>query len=292
MSPVIYKKAPLRQIPLDEYASAEVIPVLPAKKEFQPVTLWSLATGIKNDLVELVQSSSVAGLIIPATFILLGFIILGQQILPEVDQHLKRVAGYYDQGTTPLVGGEYIAERIKYLSDPGSKYFQELTNKALGQDILQNDPFSSSYQGTIYLSIPSLGFNRLPVQANVESGVESVYNSVLKTKLAHFKSTGLPASSVQNNIVIYGHSARSNYKATPSDPSAAFSFLTNLRIGDEIFLEMNGVQYKFIMTRSKIVEPDDTEIVTGSPGRRTLTLFTCYPNGVNSNRYVAIARPA
>lgn len=292
MSPTVYKKAPLRQIPIEEYATAEVIPVMPTERSTQPITLWSLAVGIKNDLVELVQTSSIAGLIVPAVFILLGFVILGQQVLPEIDQQLKRVAGYYDQGTTPLVGGEYIAERIKYLSDPGAKYFQELTNNALKQDILQSDPFSNSYHGTLYLTIPALGFSRLPIEANVESGVESVYNSVLKTKLAHFKSTGLPASNVQNNIVIYGHSARSNYKATPNDPTAAFSFLTNLKIGDEIFLEMNGTQYKFVMTRSKIVEPDDTEIVTGSPGRRTLTLFTCYPSGVNSNRYVAIARPA
>jgi LPXTG-site transpeptidase (sortase) family protein len=292
MSLKSYKKASTQAIPYDQYVPAQVVapPVAVVTVPQNRITMWSLLSGANNDLRELVQTSSFAGLIIPGIFIGIGVFLLGQQVVPQIDQKLKEISGYYNQGTTPLVAGEYIAERVKYLSDPGAEYFQGLTQNALKRNILQDDTTSNNFHGRFYLTIPSLGFNRLPIEANVESWQESSYNSVLKTRLAHFKGTGLPISDVQNNIVIYGHSGRANYRATPSDPEGAFTFLPDLKIGDEIFLEVEGKQYKFVMTRSKIVEPNDTEIITGSPGRRTLTLFTCY-NGNNAYRYVAIARP-
>jgi LPXTG-site transpeptidase (sortase) family protein len=276
-----------RNIPVDQYIVAAHIPTpIPPK-----VTIWTLIGGSLNDLKELVSTSSIAGFVVPALFIGVGGFILWQQVSPEIDQQLRQSAGYYDQGTVPLVAGEYVTERTKYLSDPGAGYFQELTQSALKQHILQTDPVSNNYNGTFYLTIPALGMNRLPVQSNVESGVSEAYNSVLKNKLAHFKSTGLPISDVQNNIVVYGHSARANYKATPDDPAGAFTFLSDLKIGDEITLEVEGKSYKYVMTRSKIVEPNDTSIITGTSSRQTLTLFTCYPRGNNSHRYVAIAKP-
>lgn len=213
-----------------------------------------------------------------------------QQIGPAVDQQLKEAAGYYDQGTTPLVAGEYVTARTQYVSNPGAEYFRQLTERALAENVLVKDPVSNQYVGTFYLSVPSLGMDRIPVKANVESGVEEVYNSVLNDQLAHFKDTGLPISDVKNNIVIYGHSAMPYYSPSPSDPLTAFSFLSELKIGDEMLIEIEGETHRFVMSKSKIVEPDDVEIITGNPGKRTLTLFTCYPRGSNSHRYVAVGR--
>src|SRR5690606_20263638 len=132
--------------------------------------------------------------------------------------------------------------------------------------------------------------HRLPVEANVDSSSEESYNLALQDSLAHFKGTGLPISDVQNNIVIYGHSASPNYNPRRTDPEVAFSYLPELKVGDDIIIEIEGKEYRFKMYRSKIVEPDDTSVITGTKGKRTLTLFTCYPIGANSQRYVALAR--
>lgn len=257
----------------------------------QRVTIWMLAAGGINDLKYLVSTSSIAGMIIPGVLIAIGLFLLGQQIVPEVDNYLRESAGQFNQGTTPLVAGAYISERSQYLSDPGSDYFRQISETALKQNIILEDPISNNYTGTFYLTIPSLRFERLPVQSNVESSVESVYQSVLETKLAHYKGTGLPISDVDNNIVIYGHSARPTYQPRPNDPLSAFSFLSDLKIGDEIILEAEGKEYRYVMSRSKIIEPNDVEVIFGEPGKESLTLFTCYPNGNNSHRYVAIAKP-
>jgi LPXTG-site transpeptidase (sortase) family protein len=95
---------------------------------------------------------------------------------------------------------------------------------------------------------------------------------------------------VENNIVIYGHSASPNYGPKPTDPYVAFSFLPDIKVGDDIYIEMSGQEYHFKTYRNKIVEPNDTSIITGTKGNRTLTLFTCFPLGSNSQRFVSIAR--
>ncbi len=252
------------------------------------VNAWSSASGSYNFLQNLVNSSFLANLIIPSFFIALGLYFIFQYIYPEIQYQIQKQNGLVAQGTTTLISGDYI-DRSKYISNPAG--LAQVTAEAFEQHILQDDTLSKNYNGIFYISIPSLGIDRLPVQSNVDSTTESVYNQVLKNSLAHFENTGLPISDIKNNIVIYGHSASPNYNPRATDPEVAFSFLPNLKVGDEILIEIEGEVHKFKMFRSKIVEPTDLSIITGNENERTLTLFTCYPAGNNANRYVAIARP-
>lgn len=71
----------------------------------------------------------------------------------------------------------------------------------------------------------------------------------------------------------------------------AFSFLPDLKVGDEITIEIDGKTFTYQMFRSKIVEPNDLSIITGTAGKGTLTLFTCFPLGSDAKRYTAVARP-
>jgi sortase A len=109
--------------------------------------------------------------------------------------------------------------------------------------------------------------------------------------LAHFQSTGLPISDVENNIVIYGHSSSGDYYERTKDIAGAFSRLNKIKVGDIVTLEMEGKTYNYRVIKTKIVEPYNTEIISGTPGKRTLTLFTCFPSGNNSQRFVAVANP-
>jgi LPXTG-site transpeptidase (sortase) family protein len=226
--------------------------------------------------------------VIPTLLILIGIILIIKQFFPDFQQYLEKQLGLLSQGNLALVSDEYVINQ-KYISDP--KGLSKLTQNALSQNILTRDDKALNYSGTFYISIPSIGLNRLPVTPNVDSSSEDVYKSVLHNSLAHFRNTGLPISDVQNNIVIYGHSASPNYNPQPTDTEVAFSFLPNLKVGDDIFIEMDGQQYQYKMYKSKIVEPEDTSIINGTHGKQTLTLFTCFPLGSNENRYVAIARP-
>jgi len=257
----------------------------------EQVTMWSMLNGAYRSLKNLVATSSWAGLLIPALFIASGIAVIYQQVQPTLTTKIKESAGYYNQGTVALVQDSYITNRLQYVSNPGASYFQNLTAAAFNKNILAADEKSADYSGKFYITIPSLGFDHLPISANVDSGSKEIYDQVLNTSLAHFKGTSLPFSDVNNNTVVYGHSAGGSYNPSPNDVLAAFSFLPNLKLGDLITLEIDGVEYNYRMTRSKIVDPNDTTIITGTPGKKTLTLFTCYPAGNPSQRYVAVATP-
>ncbi len=261
------------------------------KEEIPPTTLWDLLVGIRNDFNNLIKTSTLARILIPSLFIIAGSIILSRQIFPEMKQRAREISGYYESGRPELVKGDSIRPKETYLSNPGSEYFKELTKDALSQHVLQNDPVSLEYKNNFKISIPSLELNSLPVKPNVESGVESAYQEALKGALAHFKGTSLPISDINNNIVIYGHSAGGDYYSRTKDITAAFSKLSEIKIGDEVSIEIEGQTHKYRVVQTKIVKPEDVSIITGQKNKSTLTLFTCYPNGNNAKRFVAIARP-
>jgi LPXTG-site transpeptidase (sortase) family protein len=254
----------------------------------EKITATGIFSGMNQSLKDLVKTSKLAGIIIPLIFISTGIFFIYRQFSPQISGFIfEQNKEYFSQGTVAPVTDSYVNSEI-YISNPAG--FADLTRRALSENVLITDDESLSYTGTFYISIPSIGINRLPVEANVDSTTESVYNAALHDSLAHFKSTGLPISDIDNNIVIYGHSASPNYNPQKTDPEVAFSFLTEVKVGDDIIINMEGKDYVFKMSRSKIVKPDDTSIITGIKGKRTLTLFTCHPAGNDSQRYVLIAR--
>ena len=285
-----YKKAPVK-IHIDRRRIKEKKLILPEEKHTQPITLWDILSGAKHDFSYLMRTSTLARILIPTLLIGTGSFIIYRQMYPEVKQRAREASGYYDATSANLVMGESIQPKEVYLSNPGAEYFRNLTSDAFKEGVLADDPVSNNYRGRFNISIPSLGLNSLPVQANVESGVEEAYRSALEGSLAHFKGTGLPISEVKNNIVIYGHSAGGDYYSRTKDVSAAFSKLSDIKIGDEIEVTIDGQTYDYRVTKTKIVQPDDVSIINGTKGKETLTLFTCYPSGNNGKRFVAVAKP-
>ncbi len=258
----------------------------------EPLTVWKIIQGLKNDLKYILTSSKLAGTIIPGILILYGLNLLSVQIIPAITEHIQESKGYFDQGSTSLVSQEYISAKQTYLSNPGSEYFQKLQSDAYETNTLRQDPTSENYKGIFKISLPALELYDIPVRANVNSGVESIYDQVLNGGLAHMEKTGLPISDVKNNIVIYGHSATGNYYERTGDVAASFSILNKTKVGDEITITMEGNTYKYKVVKTKIVDPYDLSIITGNnPNQQTLTLFTCYPAGNNGNRLVVIANP-
>jgi len=268
-----YIKNPVRAHKYVPYEDSVILVTSKHKKE--RLTLWDIVGGFFKDINNLMISSSLAGFIIPAALIIFGVVIIFNQVWPQVEQYVKYSSGYYDTSSVALVAGDYIA-RAEYISDPGAEYFKKLSSAARQDSTPVVDAVSQQYSGRFALSIPSVGLNNIPVTANVNSGVESEYQDKLKNGLAHFSGTGLPISTVKNNIVIYGHSASGDYYERTKDKVAAFSMLNQVKVGDVVGIEM---------------EPSDVSILIGKQNERTLTLFTCFPNGNRAKRFVAVAKP-
>lgn len=262
--------------------------VVEAKRK--PVTLGYLYHGLRHDLDTLLRSSRLAALLVPAVLIITGAYIIFNQVWPTTVQAVKEASGYYDNNATPLVAGQYVTLNEQY-SNPGAKYFAELKNSAQSQNLLFNDQKSAEFKNSFSLSIPSLGLKDLKVSANVDSSVEAVYDQLLEDGLAHFAGTGLPITDLNSyNAVIYGHSSAGDYYQRTKDPAAAFSVLSEIKYGSEIIVKLNNQEYKYKFIKGKIVDAMDLSILQGTRNQKTLTLFTCYPNGNNAKRFVATAR--
>jgi sortase A len=67
-----------------------------------------------------------------------------------------------------------------------------------------------------------------------------------------------------------------------------FRDLSNVDLGDEVFVYTARQVYRYVITQKRIIEPDEVDVMysTSSP---VLTLISCYPYGIDSHRIVVIA---
>ncbi len=109
-----------------------------------------------------------------------------------------------------------------------------------------------------------------------------------ENNLAHLTNSALPGE--KGNVFITGHSTLTQFYK-PGNYKAVFSKLSELRPGDEIILEVEGQEFKYIVEGKKIVDPKDVSVVNPpDPQGRYLTLMTCVPPGFNTKRLIVLAK--
>ena len=149
------------------------------------------------------------------------------------------------------------------------------------RDIFHEDPGKIT---EFNLTIEKLKIN-VPVVPNVDGKNEEIYNDALNSGVAHYKNTALPNSG--SNIVIFGHSSTilgiGKY-------AKIFATLNKINIGDEIKINFNQKEYKYLVSEKKIVIADDLSVIMPTQ-REELTLLTCWPVSTAENRLVVIAKP-
>jgi sortase A len=95
--------------------------------------------------------------------------------------------------------------------------------------------------------------------------------------IGHHEGTSNPGEI--GNVVLAGHRDIN---------SALFRELDRLEPGDDIFVSNNFGEYHYIVRESMVVGPDHTEVMEPTPDRR-LTLITCTPIGIDTQRLIVIA---
>lgn len=232
-----------------------------------------------------------------------GIFILMTQLVPLTESYFKgKVLQIREKELISPVPGAYKREiegEFAYW-DPSVSYFENLFQEAqvLGQSTTQTlDPETNKYRevlinedyaGIMSLNISSLNISDINVQANVESYDENVYNRVLKNGLAHFKGTSLPGDG--GNSFIYGHSAvQSYFSSHQDDPETIFTRLEDIELGDRVEIEKDGKSIAYVVRKKKIVDPTDFSILEVQGRKETLTLMTCHPAGIGTNRLIVTA---
>lgn len=124
------------------------------------------------------------------------------------------------------------------------------------------------------LSLPSLNMFDIPVEIN---------GTDLKKNPIQFPGTAVPGT--YGNTVIFGHSTLPQlYK--PESMLSVFNPTIKAKIGEEIYVNYDGVNYKYVVRNITEVKPEQIEVLAQRYDKHELTLITCVPLGTYLRRHV------
>jgi LPXTG-site transpeptidase (sortase) family protein len=141
-----------------------------------------------------------------------------------------------------------------------------------------NNTGAGPSQVVAYLSIPKLGIKDAPI---FERGVDTGGNMLIARgySITHFAYSS-PIGS--GNAVLYGHD---------DIEGSVFGRLQELKAGDEVDVAIpGGSAVVYHVSGRTIVAPTAVQILKPTNDVR-LTLFTCWPNWVDTKRVVVTAIP-
>lgn len=128
------------------------------------------------------------------------------------------------------------------------------------------------------LSIPKL---------NISNADVSAIDYDLTQHLVQYFGTAIPGEN--GTAVIFGHSTLPQL-FNSSDYKTIFATLHTLKNDDEIFINVDGLTYKYKIFSISVVDPSDTNIFNQSYDNSYITLVTCTPPGTVWKRLVVRAK--
>lgn len=138
-----------------------------------------------------------------------------------------------------------------------------------GSAVTYADALSDGRTGVMArLQIPKIGLD-LPVY-------HGTADATLLKGLGHLEGTSLPVGGPGTHAVITGH--RGLAQAT------MFTHLDKVGVGDRFTITTFGQVLTYKVIRTKVVDPDQTESLRPVAGQDLVTLVTCTPLGINSER--------
>ena len=136
-----------------------------------------------------------------------------------------------------------------------------------------------------YITIPKIDA-QAPLIFNVDPWKEAEYQKVLKKGVAHAKGTSLPGEKGRG--FIFAHSSGNPLEQI--NFNTVFLRLGELKIGDDIEIKREGKVYKYIVTQTKIVWPNEVEYLKESR-IDGIIVQTCWPIGTALKRLLVFAAP-
>lgn len=133
--------------------------------------------------------------------------------------------------------------------------------------------FGSKTESTTPMARISIA--RLSLNMAIYKGVT---DPIFKKGIGYWPGTALPG--LIGNTVLGGHRT--------SGPRP-FYFIERMKIGDPIVVSFKGKKYTYRVTKTRIIKPTDTWILSQNVTKPTLTIFACHPRGSYKQRYVVTA---
>ncbi|WP_285726138.1 class C sortase [Psychromicrobium xiongbiense] len=185
----------------------------------------------------------------------------------------------YGQGVSvlaPSVVEGALTEAQRYnaaLSGTATFAANERKPEALGTGVSNgfeyNKLLASDQYGTMgRIKIPSIDVD-LPI-------FHGTSDNVLAQGVGHLEGTALPVGGVGTHAVLTGH------RGLPT--STLFTNLDKVKVGDTFTVTVFQEVLTYRVVDTKVVDPDQTSALDPVPGKDLVTLVTCTPLGINSQR--------
>ena len=118
------------------------------------------------------------------------------------------------------------------------------------------------------ITIPSIGVD-LPIYHGTS-------DATLLRGAGHLEGSHLPVGGVGNRSVITAHRGLAN--------AVMFTNLDDVAVKDTFTIEVMGKALVYQVREIEVIDPDDTGSLTAKPGEDLVTLVTCTPLGINTQR--------
>ena len=137
------------------------------------------------------------------------------------------------------------------------------------------------------ISIPKIGASA-KVFPNVDPTNPNEFLHVLQQGIAHAKGSVFPG--LPGNVYLFAHSTDNWWNV--GRYNAVFYLLQHLVPGDEIVVFFEGKRFEYVVSKTVILDPNDTSLLTQPHGgQEQLVLQTCWPPGTTWKRLYVIATP-
>ncbi|WP_407723778.1 class C sortase [Ruminococcus sp. JL13D9] len=167
-----------------------------------------------------------------------------------------------------------------------NRYFSvaEKYNTALAEDVSDgNSDVSvlSDYENILNLDDGVMGYVEIPSIAVRLPIYHGESEDILEKGAAHLEHTSFPIGGENTHACISAHCGYPTQKF--------FDDIDELKNGDEITINVLNRTLKYAVTGTDVVEPDDSSKLEIIKGKDMLTLVTCTPYGINSQRLLVHA---
>jgi len=125
----------------------------------------------------------------------------------------------------------------------------------------------------------SVEIPRIGIKAPIYEGTSE---EVLQKGVGWLAGTSLPVGGESTNTVLCAH--------TGLPTARLFTDLGKLEAGDIFFIRNLHETLAYRVYDTRIVEPEDTELLEVTAGRDRATLLTCYPYMINSQRLLVLGQ--
>ena len=174
-------------------------------------------------------------------------------------------------------------EQVEKLDDSSNKemlkaarkYNKELLKKADHWKLSKKD--KKKYESLLdvsgtgimgYIEIPKIDCS-LPVYHGTDEGA-------LQIAIGHLEGSSLPVGGKSSHCVLSGH------RGLPS--ARLFTDLDQMKVGDHFLLHVLDETLCYEVDKISVVKPEDTSALAVEDGQDLVTLLTCTPYGVNTER--------